>query len=65
MPKMKTKRAAAKRFTSTGTGKIRRRRAGLRHILTKRTQKSKKRAGKVAYLEKANTDNVKRMLPYV
>ena len=35
MPKMKTKRGAAKRFTVTGTGKIKRRRAYLRHILTR------------------------------
>ncbi len=40
MPKMKTKRAAMKRFTMTGSGKIKRNKANKRHILTKKTGKS-------------------------
>jgi large subunit ribosomal protein L35 len=36
MPKMKTRRCAAKRFSTTGTGKFKRRRQNLRHILTKK-----------------------------
>jgi large subunit ribosomal protein L35 len=61
---MKTKRAAAKRFTFTASGKIKRKRAGLRHILEKRTHKSKKLAGKTDYVNKADVPNVKSMLPY-
>ena len=41
--KKKTKKAAAKRFRVTGTGKVRRRRAYKSHILTKKTQKRKRR----------------------
>ena len=42
MPKKKTKRAAMKRFTITGSGKIRRAKANKRHILTKKTAKRKR-----------------------
>ena len=64
MPKMKTKRAAAKRFALTGTGKIKRGRKGLRHILEKRTHESKKRAGRTDYVNQADVGRVKRMIPY-
>ena len=65
MPKMKTKRAAAKRFASTGNGKIKRRRGGLRHNLEKRTTKSKTRAGTTDYLHPADESRVRKMLPYL
>jgi large subunit ribosomal protein L35 len=65
MPKMKTKSAAAKRFKATGSGKLKRKRCGLRHILEKRSQKSKKRAGKTDYVHGADMKRVKTMLPYV
>ena len=42
MPKMKTSRAAAKRFKVTGTGKLKRNKAYKRHILTKKTTKTKR-----------------------
>ena len=42
MPKLKTSKAAAKRFTKTGTGKLKRFKAGKQHILTKKTQKRKR-----------------------
>ncbi len=64
MPKMKTRRAAAKRFSMTATGKIKRKRANLRHNLEKRSQVQKKRAGKQEYVSQADTGLVKRMLPY-
>ena len=64
MPKMKTRRAVAKRFSVTGTGKLKRKRANLRHILEKKSQKAKKRAGKVDYVDKADVPRVKRCLPY-
>lgn len=54
MPKQKTKRAAMKRFTLTGSGKIKRARANKRHILTKKTTKRKNRLGKAALVSSAD-----------
>lgn len=65
MPKMKTRRAVAKRFSATGTGKLKRKRANLRHILEKKSHKAKKRAGKIDYVHEADVARVKRCLPYV
>ena len=62
MPKMKTRKAAAKRFKAVGNGKLKRRKQGLRHILEKRSQKSKKNAGSVSYVSRADMKQVKRML---
>ena len=64
MPKMKTKRAAAKRFSLTGTGKFKRRRKNLRHILEKKPHKVKKRNGKTDYVHCADIKNVTACLPY-
>jgi large subunit ribosomal protein L35 len=64
MPKMKTNRAAAKRFRFTATGKIKRSRAYLRHINTHMTTKRKRQLGKPALVDKADEKNVKRLLPY-
>jgi large subunit ribosomal protein L35 len=64
MPKMKTRRAAAKRFSVTGSGKFRRRRQNLRHILTKKNAKRTMRLGQGALVDKTNEKAVKRMLPY-
>lgn len=54
MPKQKTKRAAMKRFTVTGSGKIKRSRANKRHILTKKTTKRKNQLGKSALVSSAD-----------
>ena len=56
MPKIKTSRSAAKRFSTTGSGKFRRRRQNLRHILTKKDAKrrAKRAAKEAAKLAKAN-----------
>ena len=62
MPKMKTSRSAAKRFSATG--KFRRRRQNLRHILTKKDAKRRARLGKGALVDSANVKAVKRLLPY-
>jgi len=45
MPKMKTNSGASKRFSLTGTGKIRRKHAYKRHILTKKSKKQKRNLG--------------------
>ena len=42
MPKMKTRKSAAKRYTVTGSGKVRYKKQGLRHILTKKSSKRKR-----------------------
>lgn len=64
MPKMKTRRSAAKRFVKTGSGKFRRRRKNLRHILTKKNAKRRRRLGQPALVDKTNEGAVKRLLPY-
>jgi len=63
MPKLKTNRSAAKRFRATGTGKIRRRRQSLRHILTKKNAKRKRRLGQGALVDKANERAVRAQVP--
>lgn len=63
MPKMKTNRSAAKRFKLTGSGKISRRRQALRHILTKKSAKRKRRLGQDALVDSANAKAVKRLVP--
>jgi large subunit ribosomal protein L35 len=63
MPKMKTHRGAAKRFKVTGTGKIRRRRAFVNHMLEKKTAKRKKRLrAPGATVSGADSKRVRRML---
>ena len=62
MPKMKTNRAAAKRFKKTGSGKYKRRRAYTSHILTKKSPKRKRHLRKATLVSKADTKRVKRLL---
>jgi large subunit ribosomal protein L35 len=62
MPKMKSKAAAKKRFTLTGTGKIKRRHAYKSHILTKKSTKRKRNLGYVTIVDNADVNNVKQML---
>ena len=64
MPKMKTKRGAAKRFKFTGSGKVKRRKANLRHILANKNRKRKRRLGKNATVDASNAPEMRRMLPY-
>jgi len=62
MPKMKTKAGAKKRFTLTGTGKIKRKHAYKSHILTKKSTKRKRNLGYFGTISKADTNNVKLQL---
>ena len=62
MPKMKTNSSAKKRFTFTGTGKIKRRHAYKSHILTKKSKKRKRNLGYFAIVDNADAKNVKAML---
>lgn len=63
MPKIKTKKAAAKRFKLLPSGKIKRNHANKRHILTKKSRKKLNKLKKSAYVDKANLDLVLRCLP--
>lgn len=64
MPKMKTRKSAAKRFRVTGTGKIRFKKSGLRHILTKKSRKTKRNLRASGILSESGAKAVKVMLPY-
>ena len=65
MPKMKTKKAAAKRFKVTGTGKLKRYKAYKSHILTKKSQKRKRNLRKSAVVDSTNVKSMKKALPYL
>jgi large subunit ribosomal protein L35 len=62
MPKIKTNRAAAKRFKITGSGKILRAKAYKSHILTKKNAKRKRRLGNMSEVSSSNKKNVRRLL---
>jgi len=64
MPKLKTHKGASKRFRKTGSGKIVRRHAFARHILTSKTRSRKRRLRRPVVAEGANVRAVKEMLPY-
>ena len=64
MPKMKTSRAAAKRFKLTGSGKLKRNKAYKRHILTKKSAKTKRNLRKATITDHTNAQVMKRLLPY-
>ncbi len=62
--KMKTRRAAAKRFKLTGSGRIKFKRSKMRHILAKKKQKMKRRLRKPGILSPADEKAVRRQIPY-
>ncbi|MBQ2069053.1 MAG: 50S ribosomal protein L35 [Bacteroidales bacterium] len=62
MPKLKTNSGAKKRFTLTGTGKIKRRHAYHSHILTKKTKKQKRNLDHFAILKDVDVKRVKELL---
>lgn len=62
MPKMKTKSSAKKRFTLTGTGKIKRKHAYHSHILTKKSTKRKRNLVKITTVSEADAPNIRKML---
>lgn len=64
MPKMKTRKSAAKRYKMTATGKVRYKKQGLRHILTKKNTKRKRGLRKAAYLSPAETARARKLCPY-
>ena len=64
MLKMKTKRAAAKRFKVTGTGKLMRNKAYKRHILTKKSTKRKRNLRHAGLVDDTHVKTMKQILPY-
>ncbi len=64
MPKIKTRKSAKKRYSLTGTGKIKYKKQGLRHILTKKNRKRKRRLRHAAILSKVETKRAKKLIPY-
>ena len=64
MPKLKTRSAAKKRFTFTGSGKLKRNFAFKRHNLRKRSQSMKRKARGTNILEKSDYSLIKNLLPY-
>ena len=65
MPKIKTNRAAAKRFKVTGTGKLKRNKAYKSHILTKKSTKRKRNLRQATITDAINVKNMKKVLPYL
>lgn len=62
MPKMKTRRSAAKRFKLTGTGRIRRNKANHRHMLIRRSNSAKRKMRNAGFVCRAEENRVRRML---
>ena len=64
MPKIKTNRAAAKRFKVTGTGKVRRSKAYKSHLLSKKSPKRKRNLRSAGLVDSTNMRGIRRLLPY-
>ena len=64
MPKMKTKKAAAKRYRQTASGKLKFGKSFRRHILEKKAPKRKKQARKACFVHESDLPRLKRCLPY-
>ena len=65
MPKVKTSRAAAKRFKKTGTGQLKRMKAYKSHILKKKSAKRKRNLRHAAMTDSTNAKVMKKILPYL
>ena len=65
MPKIKTNRGAAKRFKTTGSGKIVRHKAFANHLLTKKSTKRKRNLRKSGLVHASNRKSVSRLIPYL
>ncbi len=65
MPKLKTRKAAAKRFRATGSGKIVRRKAFKNHLLEHKTSNKKRKLSKMVLVDERDAENVRLMLPYL
>ena len=64
MPKMKTRKSAVKRYNLTSTGKVKFKKLGLRHILTKKSRNRKRKLGMPGILAESEARRVRTLLPY-
>ncbi|MCK5451592.1 MAG: 50S ribosomal protein L35 [Candidatus Omnitrophica bacterium] len=64
MPKLKTSKAAQKRFKLTKSGKVKRQKEGARHILTKKSRKRKRSLKANTMVDKTFSKKIKALLPY-
>ncbi|OQY41060.1 MAG: 50S ribosomal protein L35 [Spirochaetaceae bacterium 4572_7] len=64
MPKMKTRKSASKRYKVTGTGKVKYKSQGTRHILTKKSAKRKRKLRHTQVISVCELPRIKRLLPY-
>ncbi|HIK54356.1 MAG TPA: 50S ribosomal protein L35 [Synechococcales cyanobacterium M55_K2018_004] len=65
MPKLKSRKAAAKRFRKSGSGKIMRRKAFKNHLLQHKSATRKRRLSHIALVSERDAENVELMLPYL
>jgi large subunit ribosomal protein L35 len=65
MPKLKTHRGAAKRFSITGTGRVKRNKAYASHIMTTKTRKRKRNLRRSVLAHPTNEPALKRLIPYL
>ncbi len=65
MPKLKTRKAVAKRVSVTGTGKLKKTKANKQHILTKKSPKRKRNLRKSNIVDSTNLKQLKKTLPYI
>jgi len=63
MPKMKTRRAVAKRFKATASGKLKRKRANMRHLLVNKSNSAKDRNAQADFVHSSDVKRIKRALP--
>ena len=64
MPKLKSNSGAKKRFKVLKSGKIKRKKANMRHILSKKSTKRKRHLRQGTYIDSAEIKKVRRLLPY-
>jgi len=62
MPKMKTRRGAAKRFKVTGSGKLRRNKANHRHMLIRRSKSARRKMRQPDLISSSDAQKVRRMI---
>lgn len=64
MPKMKTRKSAAKRYKLTANGKVKYKKQNMRHILTKKASKRKRHLRQTGILSMSEVARVRKLLPY-
>jgi large subunit ribosomal protein L35 len=64
VPKIKTRKSAAKRYALTGSGKVKYKKQGLRHILAKKSRKRKRKLRHAAMLSPAEEKRARQLIPY-